>query len=101
MEVITFSKGEQDRFAANGLLTDEREYIGDRQAGDRYQRLLEQSGVRGRMDRVRAARRRLRRAALLEPGDQPRQLVRLAPAPTRIGRPAPMHREPACAMIIA
>ena len=45
MEVITFSKDEQNRFAANGLLTGEREYIGDRQAGDRYQRLLDQSGV--------------------------------------------------------
>ena len=46
MDVITFSKDEQDRFAANGLLTAEREYIGDRQAGGRYQRLLEQSGVK-------------------------------------------------------
>ena len=45
MEVITFSKDEQHRFAANGLLTAERRYIGDRQAGDRYRRLLEQSGV--------------------------------------------------------
>ena len=45
MEVITFSMDEQHRFAANGLLTAERRYIGDRQTGDRYQRLLEQSGV--------------------------------------------------------
>jgi arginine deiminase len=45
MEVITFTKAEQDRRAANGLLTAEKQYIGDRQAGDRYQRLLEQCGV--------------------------------------------------------
>ena len=37
---------EQDRFAANGLLTAEREYTGERQTRDRYQPLLEGCGVK-------------------------------------------------------
>ena len=46
MDVITFTKEEQDRFAANGLLTAEREYTGERQTRDRYQPLLEGCGVK-------------------------------------------------------
>jgi arginine deiminase len=63
MTVLTFTKAQQGRFAANGLLVAPRWLIGDAEAGPEFADLLADAGVNAAW---------IRRPALLEPGHRAR-----------------------------